>query len=76
MNYDPLLEIGQVAVRLKTDERSVRMLSSQGMGWLSPVRLDGVTYWTLSDVERCLERAKHLQETPVAQRDYGFPLNE
>ena len=72
---DPLLEIGQVALRLKTDERSVRMLSG-GMAWLTPIRIDGVTYWRLSDVEQALARAKKIQETPIAQRDYGFSLDE
>lgn len=68
---DPLLEIGQVAFRLKTDERSVRMLSG-GAGWLTPLRIDGIQYWHLSDVEQCLARAKKLQATPPGERDYGF----
>ena len=73
MTDDPLLEIGQVAIRLKTDERSVRVLSSPGMGWLHPVKIDGITYWRSSDVQQCLSRAKKLHETPISQRDYGFP---
>lgn len=76
MTDDPLLEIGQVALRLKTDERSVRVLSSPGMGWLRSLRIDGVQYWRLSDVENCLARAKNLQATPLGERDYGFPLDE
>ena len=73
MTHDPLLEIGQVAIRLNTDARSVRMLSSEGMGWLSPLKLDGVTYWRASDVAQCLARGKRLPATPIAHRDYGFP---
>lgn len=76
MTDDPLLEIGAVAVALKTDERSVRILSSPGLAWLTPLKVDGVFYWRASDVSQCLARAKKLQATPIAERNYGFDPKE